>query len=554
MKHFKEYIALVLGLLGASAFAQFDYRELSVPWSSSAATYIGSGIDVDLINQNRNICLDNSGDRVQWLDGAGALSTEATIELVSSYKALERTLGLEVDYKSKGSVNMKAIKAGASVDLNIKYSQMAKDESRSLAIVVKGQSNFGRRGLTKYEFLPEFKALLTNGQLDTFRARCGTHSVVAQQNEVMVAVVILVTDLTSSTKSSLEGLYKSSVNASGTIKMAEVSGSSDKSVAWKNVVETAFQLGSVSVTFASRGGTGVADALKVLTVPNPREVANIVQTINGLGPSFTQANSAPVKYLLISNAALGYAAKVSDPSKLDTLNSYYLQLSRVDYALERVNGYQQSFPALHAAQYANSASVLSLRSYRKQLVDAIEACVISDKCDYRPPEKIAVLFLEDILLPDSVELSCSYQRVSSQNGKVQLDVLNNTSVVLRGRARLLDYIGLPSAVLARFGPDSTPPRKMVTAWQAYALSPNTAADGTAKLLAQLDNQAFKADLDITEQTVFVKNAAQLEHLRNDILGSVYAVNIQAANGTFIRNTVGPPFAKDCPVTKQVAQH
>lgn len=551
MRRFQKKLVFALCLFGAPAFAQVDYRELSVPYSSTTPTVIGAGVDVDLINQNRSVCLDNSADRLQWLDGAGAISTEASIELVSSYKALERTLGLEVDYKSKGSVNIQAIKAGASVDLNMKYSEMAKDESRSLAIVVKGQSNFGRRGLMKYELLPEFKTMLDNGQLDKFRERCGTHSVVAQQNEVMVAVVILVTELTSSTKSSLEGLYKSSINASGTIKIAEVSGSSDKSVAWKNVVETAFQLGAVSVTFASRGGTGVADALKVLTVPNPREVANIVQTINGLGPSFTQANSAPVKYVLISNAALGYTANVSDPSKLDTLNSYYLQLSRVDYALGRVSGYQQSFPALHAALYAQSAEVLSLRSYRKQLVDAIEACVVSDKCGYKPPEKIAMLFLEDILLPDSVELVCSYQRVSSKNGQVHLDVLNNTSVKLLGRARLLNYVGLQSAVLSRFGPDSTPPRKMVTSWQAFALAPNVAADGTTKLLAQLDNQPFKADLDITEQTVFVKNAAQLERLRNDMLGSVYAVNIQASNGMFIRNTVGPPFAKDCPVIRQV---
>jgi hypothetical protein len=554
MRRFQQNLAFALCLVGTPVFAQFDYRELSVPYNSSTPTIIGTGIDVDLINQNRSVCLDNSGDRIQWLDGAGAISTEASIELVTSYKALERTLGLEVDYKSKGSVNIQALKAGASVDLNMKYSEMSKDESRSLAIVVKGQSNFGRRGLLKHELLSDFKTLLDSNQLDKFRERCGTHSVVAQQNEVMVAVVILVTELTSSTKSSLEGLYKSSVSASGTIKMAEVSGNSDKSVAWKNVVETAFQLGAVSVTFASRGGTGVADALKVLTVPNPREVANIVQTINGLGPSFTQANSAPVKYLLISNAALGFTAKVSDPSKLDTLNSYYLQLSRVDYALGRVNGYQQSFPALYAAQYAQSAEVLSLRSYRKQLVDGIEACVISDKCDYKPPEKVAMLFLEDVLLPDSVELSCSYQRVSSQNGKVHLDVLNNASVVLRGRARLLNHVGLQSAVLSRFGPDSTPPRKMVTSWQAYALAPTVAADGTSKLLAQLDNQPFKADLGISEQTVFVKNAAQLERLRNDMLGSLYAINIQAANGMFIRNTVGPPFAKDCPVTKQVATH
>lgn len=56
----------------ASAQAADDYRSLSVPWSNNNPTTIGSGLDVDLVNQQRFTCLTVGDSNIQWLDGAGA--------------------------------------------------------------------------------------------------------------------------------------------------------------------------------------------------------------------------------------------------------------------------------------------------------------------------------------------------------------------------------------------------------------------------------------------------------------------------------------------------
>ena len=161
-------VGVLLNFFGA-AFASDDYRSLSVPWSDNNATTIGSGLDVDLINQQRFTCLSFKDDDVKWLDGAGAVKTTATIELVSDYQSLAKTLDLEVDYKSKADVGIAALKAGGSVDLNLKYATFAKDESRTLAIVVKALSNYGRRGLVKYTLDDRFAKLIREGKFDQFR-------------------------------------------------------------------------------------------------------------------------------------------------------------------------------------------------------------------------------------------------------------------------------------------------------------------------------------------------------------------------------------------------
>ena len=532
------------------ARAQNDLRSLSVPYSSANPTTIGSGIDVDLINQQRFTCLDIPTGAVTFFDGPGAIRTDASIELVSDYKSLSKTLNLDVDYKSKGDVNFAAIKAGGSVEFSSKYEDFAKDESRSLAIVLKASSDFGRRGLSDYALKKEFAELLTSGKFGAFRERCGTHTVVAQQNMAMIAIVIALSDLSASSKRSLEASYKSNINASGTINGVGLSGNVDKTIAWKSFVEAAKKVGRMNVQWASVGGAGITDALKVMTIPDPAKIDAVLKTLNEAGATLTQPNSAPARFLLVSNSVFGLKTPVSDISKLDTINSFYLQLVRVDYALKRVDGYKDTFPSLYQAEYAQSKSILELRSYRKQLVEAIENCVLRDNCGYTPPASLAVLFLEDVILPDSLKLQCSYQRFDSKDGKVRLNVLNDAAVILRGNARLTDYIGLQNAFLGRVEPETIPPRKVYSTWQAFSAS-QPAADKTVRILAQLDNQKFGPEVSIGDSTVIVTNESDMIKLMNSMLNSIYLVNMQAKSGVFIQNSVGPPFGGDCPLKMPV---
>lgn len=546
-------VALVVSALAPLPVnAQNDLRSLSVPYSSGNPTTIGSGIDVDLINQQRSTCLDIPAGAITFLDGPGAVRTDATIELVSDYKSLSKTLNLDVDYKSKGDVNFAAIKAGGSVEFSSKYEDFAKDESRSLAIVLKASSDFGRRGLSDYALKKEFADLLASGKYAAFREKCGTHTVVAQQNMAMVAIVVSLSDLSASSKRSLEATYKSNINGSGTINGVGLSGSVDKTIAWKSLVEAAKKVGRMNVQWASVGGAGITDALKVMTIPDPAKIDAVLKTLNEAGATLTQPNSAPAKFLLVSNSVFGMKSPISDVSKLEAVNSFYLQLVRVDYSLKRVDGYKDSFPALYQSEYAQSKIILELRAYRKQLVDAIENCVLRDECNYTPPSSLAVLFLEDVILPESLKLQCSYQRFDSKDGKVKLNVLNDAAVILRGSARLTDYIGLQNAFLGRVEPETVPPRKVYTSWQAFSAS-QPASDRTVRIFAQLDNQKFGPEVSIGESTVVVTNESDMVRLMSSMLNSIYLVNMQAKSGMFIQNSVGPPFGGDCPLKMAVRE-
>jgi len=153
-----------------------EVRSLTVPYSADGAGSVGSGIDIDLVDQVRFTCVQFAPEDIRWLDGDGAVATEATVNLVTNYASLAKTLNLDVDYKSKADVSMAKLKAGASVDLSIKYEDFARDEERSLALVFKAQSDYGRQGLQPYQLQQEFNDLVAQGKFDVFRQRCGTHT------------------------------------------------------------------------------------------------------------------------------------------------------------------------------------------------------------------------------------------------------------------------------------------------------------------------------------------------------------------------------------------
>jgi hypothetical protein len=179
-----------------------ELRSLSIPYSPMAGIAVGSGVDIDLVNQQRFTCLDFQGTDVRWLDGDGAIATNASVDLVTDYESLAKTLDLEVDYKSKADVGLAKLKAGAEVNLNVKYSDFAKDEARSLALVFSAKSDYGRQGLQPFHLQQEFQQLISDQKYDDFRKRCGTHSIVAVRRQSAVAVVVMISELTHSAKKS----------------------------------------------------------------------------------------------------------------------------------------------------------------------------------------------------------------------------------------------------------------------------------------------------------------------------------------------------------------
>jgi hypothetical protein len=243
-------VSLASGLpMGGVTYAQ--ETRLSIPWSGTSPTTVGTALDIDLVDWNRNACLARSPGDLKWLDGDGAVKTDVTIELVKDFRSLAKTLNLEVDYKSKASVSLGELKAGKSLDLNTKFESFAKDEGRTLALVVKAFSDYGRRGLESYRLDQAYMSLIDSGKLAEFRQQCGTHTVVAQRNVAMAAVVILLSDISSSAKQALEQTYASNFDANAPVKAATVTAGSSLKVSWKSLIETAQRTGKMKVELVS---------------------------------------------------------------------------------------------------------------------------------------------------------------------------------------------------------------------------------------------------------------------------------------------------------------
>lgn len=91
---------------------------------------------------------------------------------------------------------------------------------------------------------------------------------------------------------------------------------------------------------------------------------------------------------------------------------------------------------------------------------------------------------------------------------------------------------------------------MVTSWQSLALS-EADADGAVRILGQIDNQTFNPDVTISAGAVSIANEQTLSGVLADMLGSIYAINMQGQNGLFVQNAVGPPYGGDCPFKQNV---
>lgn len=537
---------LMLSVLAVGARAQPTLKAVAIPWSTANALTIGTGVDVDLIDQQRGTCLEQNATDVIWLDGTGATQTQSKMELVTSYESLTNTLNLEVDYKSKANLDFSALKAGGSLNLNVKYDTFAKDESRTLAIVFKAWSDYGRRGLAKYSLDTAKAKLIAEGKYAEFRAACGTHTIVAQHNEAGLAVVILLMDLTAESKRALETSFSTNFSAAGSVEAVKLSGSIDMQANWKTFMTTASRLSKVQVTFESKGGAGISDSVKVAVAPDPTRLDAILTALQSVSPSFTQSASVPVQYLLVSNSVFGLQKEVADAAKLDTLNGYYLQLAKVDFAISRIDTYASSFPAL-VPIYKTDPKVVNLRSYRGRLVDAIEACALRNECTYQPPKALGVLFAEDILTDTNVVLKCTYTRYNTPDGSIGVNVITNAAAILSGKARLVSHVGLSTVILTRLGPTSTAVRPMVTRWLSLSTKPNDRTD-TAEILAQIDNQTFREVVETSAGAIRLVNEDQMNRALQDMLRSVYTIEIQYDNGISVVNTVGPPFGGNCPLT------
>lgn len=534
--------------------AQYSLDSLAIPVSQGSAVTIGSGLDVDLINQQRYTCLDFVPGDVEWFDGAGAVSTTANIQLVTDYKSLAKTLDLEVDYKSKADVSVLSLSAGAAVDLNVKYSDFAKDESRSLAIVLKAESDYGRKGLSNYKLKKEFSDLISQGDYAGYRGRCGTHTVVAERRKALVSVVIKISNVTSETKRSIEGLYRTSFSGSGSLDIAKLNAKVDAAAKWKNLIETASKVGDLSVSFESRGGAGIPDATKMLISNDPENLDNIIKALSGIGSSFTKEASSPTEYLLVSNSVFGAQIPAVDGKKLEYINSYFLRLAKIDYALGRISAYKNDYPELYSRFY--SKPLAQLKGVRLNIVSYIEDCVLRDVCSYMPDKNLDLLFVEDVIRPDKLVLSCRYKRYSTPvdeaGNRVMQDILTNISVELDGKVRFSDYVSVGGAILSRFGPNDDSVT-VIPEFPSLALS-KTDESGESRIRAILDYKVVLPDVEVTSGTIVVRNRQDLDKVKNYFQESLYSVSMQSKkNNVSIINTLGPPFGGDCPVVRQVGR-
>lgn len=533
--------------IGAIAHAKAVLAETGfLPYDEQSAIFVGMGIDPEITDIARSPCLAYEAEAMEWIDTEGAVATKFSVEVVSNYESLAKTLHFGLDYSSLGSVSAEVLSGSVEHSLKLKRDEFAKEEERTLNLIVKAESSYGRRGLRQYSLKPEYSQLIAEKKYDEFRSSCGTHTVIAEQRTSVVAIVITIRNLNKASKESIESNLVQKMSGGAKIEAVNAKVESNLSVTWNRIIDQARALGTLSATFESKGGKGIPNAVQVAIISNPQDIDKILENLSEIAKDFTKENSAPTGYVAVSNDAFGLRTAPANIDKIAKLQTLYIKLAHINGNIARIEKYQADFPKIFDQHYAGVLE--TTKSLRQLLVTKIKECVEGGSCI--PPAAIdkPILFLEDLIPAPELRLSCNYSayRITNQRGGFDLlEVLNSISVNLQARVRHAAFVSIDNALIRKIRPNGDP-FDVTPRFTQFARS-DTSSDGSMRIFGTLDYLIFdlRDFISISGDSVTLSNVdgivAKLEEFKN----TLYSLDLQAENGLSLPQPLGFPFANTC---------
>ncbi len=243
--------------------------------------YVGGNFDARALNRAYLPCIDNDGPKVLTRygpDGGVSGPSNISIDQLSSKREF-------FDYLSiSGSIggHYKFFSGGASSSFERQSSEL--DSSFSWAF--RAHTTFADVGMLNPRLNREASRLVAAGDLNGFRARCGTDFVGVETRAAMVAVIYTVRDLKRSDQQRLKAKFNAEVQGGVFDGNAQAS--------YERFVREATSVGSLSFQMYVLGGRGIQELGDVvLASGNIDEIKGIIQRTM---QQMSIDNSYPVKF------------------------------------------------------------------------------------------------------------------------------------------------------------------------------------------------------------------------------------------------------------------
>jgi len=274
-----KYLTLLAGLFYAFNTSAKSLNDYTYYFHPTSTLTLGKGLDPAQPNEEKRICFDFPEPNKKT---EGALKTTASIEVLENTRNITAIL----NYDTNIDANLLFFSANTQFDFDNTYTL----DKRSVSVVVKASTEYGRLFLKKPVLLPEYAEMLDKKQFNQFRTFCGSRLVTTEVRGATVAVVITIENASSELISKLK-----------------ITGSGGKSVAGigakaKAMFEAEYRDKStnneVRAQLFAVGGNGISDLDKVVQnmVRRGERLDEIADGLQKFISGFTVDNSAPVRF------------------------------------------------------------------------------------------------------------------------------------------------------------------------------------------------------------------------------------------------------------------
>ena len=285
----------IMVAIGVLALLQPVFAEV-FEYHPSSPLYLSGGFHINQMSKAYPSCIDHTGDvrvgpdvsNVNYQPGLSAaqriasegvapppaIDTRYTVSLVQSTSDLYKQLNIDA------SISARFAFGGGSGSYSLERALGIQQDD--VVWVVKGISDYGRWTLRNVSLKPHLEQV----EEGEFRERCGTHFVLQERRQAMVAAVYIAHNVDRQERENLEMSFSANASFFG--------GEYSASFNMREFYEYASSVASVTVNFYALGGEGIS---KLGPLVDPTDSSSVSQNNEKIYQDFDVARDTIRKYL-----------------------------------------------------------------------------------------------------------------------------------------------------------------------------------------------------------------------------------------------------------------
>ena len=408
----KKILFLLLGLLSLHSFASVNFG-----YSRGSHMALGEGVNVNFPTLKYQRCLDFTK---QDFD-SGARETIMQSKLVSNDKEMEEVM--KVDSLLKSNFRYGVGSGNASFKHHSKSN--FKETEKTLILMLKMSSDFGRVGMGQFSLKPKFKALLEEKNHEEFIKKCGTHFVDIENHEASAYLLVKITNLTKNTKKKIVNTFKSHFKYGASL----FSGGGDFNYTFDKLLKTVNKHSSLAIEIDSpNGGEGLSSLKKLVKQMATSDIKSIMAGMAEYVGQMSEDKTPATSFQVRSFQIFGLEAPMFDKKRAKFLEKLYYTGLEVEEYISRIEKIKKNNDGMFKTHY--DSKLAKLRAKMSIIENIGMRCTDPQAkvCEGKIPKLDDMTWPSELVSYPSLKVTCGYKD-NAEYGRL----LNSINIEVEGQ-------------------------------------------------------------------------------------------------------------------------